>query len=240
MTKPNLWCIETKSRVVDACKLVHDGSHYVYQDFSSVGGSPEEACQFVQEYLLGLGFKLEEIVACERFDGVEVHRAYKQGRCRWMVESAKQSAFYYLDDFPQKDWLIASWWATQKRYDGYHAEDNKPLWVVSFLQTLGEMNPINFDGTDRMYSKLVVPADTEKQAVEAAFEFVKVDREDVIELLGVVAYREGAGSNEVLELCQVKEAAEEAGEFNMIARCSSVSIEILDTKALVSAWVDRN
>ena len=240
MTKPKLWCIETKSRVMDTCKLVHDGSSYVYQDFSSVGDSPEEACLFVQEYLLGLNFELEEVVVCQRFDLAEVHRTYNHSRWRRMVESVKESAFYYVDDYPQKDWLIASWWATQKRYDGYHSEDKKPLWVVSYLQTLSKLSASNYDGSDRIYSKLVVPADTEAQAVEAAFDFVKSDQENIIELLGAVECQQNNQCSDLQELCNIKESVAEAQEFNMITRCTSVSIEILDTSALVTAWVDRN
>lgn len=242
MTKPKLWCLETKSRVLDSCRFAQDGSRFFYQDFASVGDNTEQACLYLKEHLRELGLELDELIRCELLDNNEVLRRYRYSRGQKMIGAAREASYFYLDDWHRKHWLVSGWSATEREYQGYIKDHRDQLWLVAFLQSFGHDNPSNFDGTDKLYTKLIVPAPDSESAKVAASEYLRInENESVLEWLSCQEFHiEGNAShhNHYVMLKSLRSTAKQASEYDQIQSAGSVSIEILDSDHKVSSWVE--
>jgi len=175
-----LWRIKTKSTFENRAHFKYDGSAYLLWDAAVVAASEKQACENLRQELAANNLNLLEF-DCE-LDEVKFRPNEIMGREEVMLHALRDAAYsFILNGASRICW--SAWCLTEREYQNYLKPNKSHVWIMAVKSKMDGRCSTAFDGSQYLFSKLLVPADSQEEAVARATAQLAQDFCELVEVL---------------------------------------------------------
>ena len=178
-----LWRIKTKSAFKGRAHFKYDGSGYLFWDAAVVAASKEQASKGLQQELLENKLELLEF-KCEA-EEVKYRPNEIKGREEGMLHALRDAAYSFMLTGESK-LCWSTWCLTEQEYRDYLKPNKAHVWLMAVKSKMDGRCSIAIDGSNYLYSKLLVPADSKEEAVARVTTHLVQDYCELVEVLTCV------------------------------------------------------